>query len=185
MRKYLTIFEEAVSHTLLCNGSISISLHMRKIWFSFLSVNGRVVYNHIHSQEYGYVVCRVYAFHRQQYGSAGCIPFHHQQYEHAGCVPFHCQKYEQTVCVPFNLQQYEHTGCTPFVNDGMSDCPASCQSGTWMNKMPMPEPVLYRNKGTQSNTGEGARMLMPAASKLMTSRGGQPIVILVRYMIVR
>jgi hypothetical protein len=134
MRKYITIFEEAVSHTLLCNCSISISLHMRKICFSFLSVNGNAGYNHFHSQEYGHVVCRVYAFHRQQYGSAGCIPFHHQQYEHAGCVPFHCQKYEQTVCVPFNLQQYEHTGCTTIVNARMSDCPASGQSGTRMNK---------------------------------------------------
>jgi hypothetical protein len=89
------------------------------------------------------------------------------------------------VCVPFNLQQYEHTGCTLFVNAGMSDCPASGQSGTGMNKMPMPEPVLYWNKGTPSDTGEGVRMLMPAASKLMPSRGGQPIVFLVRYMIVR
>jgi hypothetical protein len=37
MRKYLTIHEEAVSHIWLCTRSL-ISLHMRKISFSFLSV---------------------------------------------------------------------------------------------------------------------------------------------------
>ncbi len=36
MRKYLTIYEEAVSHIWLCNRSFWISLYMRKIRFSFL-----------------------------------------------------------------------------------------------------------------------------------------------------
>ncbi len=35
----------------------------------------------------------------------------------------------------------------------MLDYPASGQTGTKMNKMPMPEIVRYRNKGSQSDTG--------------------------------
>jgi hypothetical protein len=35
----------------------------------------------------------------------------------------------------------------------MPVCPASGQSSAVMNKMPMPEPVRYRNKGTQSGAG--------------------------------
>ncbi len=35
MRKYFSIYEEAVSHIWLRNCSILISLYMRKIWFSF------------------------------------------------------------------------------------------------------------------------------------------------------
>ncbi len=38
MRKYLTIYEEAVSHMWLCNRSLLNLLYMRKIQFSFLSV---------------------------------------------------------------------------------------------------------------------------------------------------
>jgi hypothetical protein len=34
-----------------------------------------------------------------------------------------------------------------------SDFPTSVQSGTGMEKMPMPEPVRYRNNETQSGTG--------------------------------
>ncbi len=35
----------------------------------------------------------------------------------------------------------------------MPDRPAFGQFGTEQTKNPMPEPVLYRNKGTQSSTG--------------------------------
>ncbi len=38
MRKYLVIYEKAVSHIWLCNRSLLNSSSMRKIWFSFLSV---------------------------------------------------------------------------------------------------------------------------------------------------
>jgi len=38
MRKYLTIYEEAVSHIWLCTRSLWISLYMRTILFYFLSV---------------------------------------------------------------------------------------------------------------------------------------------------
>ncbi len=38
MSKYFTIYEEAVSHIWLCTRSLWISLFMRKIFFSFLSV---------------------------------------------------------------------------------------------------------------------------------------------------
>jgi hypothetical protein len=73
---------------------------------------------------------------------AGCMSFHRQQYERAGCVPFYCP-------------QYGRAGCTPFLNAGISDCPASCQFGTGMNKnahagtSPVPEegdPVRYRTE---------------------------------------
>ncbi len=37
-RKYLTIYEEADSHICLCIRSLWISLYMRKVFFSFLSV---------------------------------------------------------------------------------------------------------------------------------------------------
>ena len=38
MRKFFTIYEEAVSHIWLCKRSLWISLYMRKILFDFLSV---------------------------------------------------------------------------------------------------------------------------------------------------
>jgi hypothetical protein len=63
-----------------------------------------------------------------------CIHFHSQQYGRAGCLLFHRQQYGRVGCVPFYRQQYGRAGCTPFLNAGMSDCPASNQSGTVMNK---------------------------------------------------
>jgi hypothetical protein len=62
-----------------------------------------------------------------------------------------------------------------FVNAGMPDCPAFGQFGTEHTKMPMPQQVLYRNKGTQSSTGmlryrtvrPDAGMQMQVASALM------------------
>jgi hypothetical protein len=64
-------------------------------------------------------VCRVYDFPPPavKKGCARCIVFHRKQYECAGCVPFYRQ---QNGCA----------GCTPFINAGMSDYPASSQSGT-------------------------------------------------------
>ncbi len=47
-----------------------------------------------------------------------------------------------------------------FINAEMPDCPASGHSGTGINKMPMPEPVRYRNKGTQLGT-RGAPVPVP------------------------
>jgi hypothetical protein len=38
MHKFFPIYEEAVSHIWLCTRSLFISLYMRKIFFSFLSV---------------------------------------------------------------------------------------------------------------------------------------------------
>ncbi len=37
---------------------------------------------------------------------------------------------------------------------GMPDRPASGQAGTGMNKMPMPDPVRFRNTGPESGTSE-------------------------------
>jgi hypothetical protein len=42
--------------------------------------------------------------------------------------------YFRRTCVPFYRQQYGRAGCIPFLNAGMSDCPASNQSGTGMNR---------------------------------------------------
>ncbi len=73
------------------------------------------------------------------YGRAGCIPFDQQQYGRAGCIHFRSQQYVQ--------------GLPLFLNAGMSDCPSFIQSGIGTNKMRMPEPVRYQNKGTWSGTG--------------------------------
>ena len=65
----------------------------------------------------------------------------------------------QVVGIHFQSQQFERAGCTPFLNAGMSDCPASSQSGTRKNKIA--DAVLHRNKGTQS----GTRMLQYRTDK--------------------
>jgi hypothetical protein len=63
----------------------------------------------------------------------------------------------------------------PSLNPGVSDCPASSQSDTGMNKNVDAGTSRYRNKGTQSGTGmlryrteiHDAGMPMPAASTSM------------------
>jgi hypothetical protein len=44
-------------------------------------------------------------------------------------------------------------------NAGMSDCTASGQSGTGINKLPMPEAVRYRNEGIHESGTEMLRGL--------------------------
>ncbi len=72
----------------------------------------------------------------------------------AGCMSFHCQKYERA-------------GCTPFLKAGISDCTASSQSDTGMNKKRlMPKPVRYRNEGTSpvpECSGNGLRYIIQDA----------------------
>ncbi len=75
--------------------------------------------------------------------------------------------YEPVGCIHFHSQQYGRAGCTPFLNAGMSDCPASSQSGTGMNKMLMLESVQDRIKGTYGTGLRYAGMPMPAASASM------------------
>ncbi len=48
--KYLTIYEEAVSHIWLCTRSLLNSLNMRKIFFSFFSVQRRATWGWQSSQ---------------------------------------------------------------------------------------------------------------------------------------
>ncbi len=84
-------------------------------------------------------------------------PFHHyqhQQYGLAEFIHFHSQQYGRAGRIPFHQHQYGRAGCTLFLNAGISDCPASGQSGTGMKKnayariSPVPEsgdPVRYRN----------------------------------------
>jgi hypothetical protein len=74
-------------------------------------------------------------FRRQQHGRAECISLHRQQCERAGCVPLNCQQYGRAWCVPFYHAPAVLT-CRvyPFLNAGMSDSPASSQSGTEMNR---------------------------------------------------
>ncbi len=79
-------------------------------------------------------------------GCARCITFHSKQYEHAGRVPFYGP---QNGCA----------GCTPFINAGMSDYPASSQSGTRMKSgTGIRGPSLV-----QECSGTRLRMSMPAA----------------------
>jgi hypothetical protein len=62
-----------------------------------------------------------------------------------------------------------------FLNAGLSDCPASSQSGTGKNKNTDAGTIRYQNKGTQYGTGilwywtkiQDAGMPMPAASTTM------------------
>ncbi len=68
-------------------------------------------------------------------------------YGRAGCITFHYLQFGRTLGIPFT------TTNNSFLHAGMSDCPAPSQCGTGMNKYLMPEPVRYRNKGTQSGTG--------------------------------
>jgi hypothetical protein len=55
----------------------------------------------------------------------------------AVCITFHFLQFGRALGIPFTA--------TPFLNAGMSDCPASSQSGTGMNKnadagtIPVPE----------------------------------------------
>ncbi len=76
------------------------------------------------------------------------------------CVPFHRFLVGSlTNCIQVQLLQWWTCRCRVYVsififvkcllNARMPEYPASCQSGTRMNKMPMPVPVRYRNKGTQ------------------------------------
>ncbi len=52
MRKYLTIYEEAVSHKDFATDPFWISLYMRKIWFSFfISVQYCAHHNHVRPYE--------------------------------------------------------------------------------------------------------------------------------------
>ncbi len=67
-------------------------------------------------------------------GRAGCIPLHRQQCGRAECASF-LQLAVWTCRVSIVEQLF------------MSDCPASDQSDTGMEKMPMPEAARYRNNG--------------------------------------
>jgi hypothetical protein len=57
--------------------------------------------------------------------------------------------------LPFHSSVDVQGVCVFFLNAEMPDCPASGQSGEEQLKMPTPEPLRYRNKGTHS----GAKML--------------------------
>jgi hypothetical protein len=59
----------------------------------------------------------------------------------AGCMTFHRRQCRRAVRIPSTASSMDVQGVPFFLNAGMSDCPASGQSGTGMNKMPMLEPV--------------------------------------------
>jgi hypothetical protein len=80
------------------------------------------------------------------------VSFHSQQYESAGCIHFHSQQYGRARCVPFHNQQNGAQGVS-LLNAGMSDCPASSQSGTGINDNADAGTSPVRNRGTQSGTG--------------------------------
>jgi hypothetical protein len=73
-------------------------------------------------------------------------------------------------CIPFYLQQYKRAGCTPFLNAGMSDCPATNQYGTGMNRNADAKTSLVPEKGhpvRYRTEIQGSGMPMPAASTSM------------------
>ncbi len=141
----------------------------------------------LHCQEYGRAGCVL--FYRQQYGCAGCVSFHSQQNGRAACNHFESKKYERAVCRVYaftlpGVWTYRPTGCVPFYasNKDVQGVPLFkwrtvrhpvIPLPEW-TKIPMPEPVRYRNKGTQSGTGmlryrtEIQDAGMPMASTSMT-----------------
>ncbi len=121
------------------------------------------------------------------YGRVGCITFHYMQFGRALGIPFstannsknfRSQQYGPAGCIPFQQGQYGRAENTLFLNAGISDCPASSQSGTGMNKSadagisPVPkygDPVRYRNAPVPDwDTGcRNAGMPMPVVSITM------------------
>jgi hypothetical protein len=72
-------------------------------------------------------------------------------YGRAGCITFHYLKFGRALGIPFT------TTNNSFLNVGMSDCPASSQSGTGMNKNSDSRMLRYRTEI------QDAGMPMPAA----------------------
>ncbi len=88
-------------------------------------------------------------------------------YGHAGCITFHYLQFWHVLGFPFTTNSNSFFKCR---NVGLS---ASSKSDTEMTNIPMPKPVQYQNKGTQSCTGmlrywtelRGAGMPMPSYGK--------------------